>query len=439
MLGALWNKIKQGLAKTRAVFGRLASLFRLRGKVDKEFLAKLEETLYLADVGPTATGQIVERVRQAFLDREVSEDVLAFVKKELVQLLNHTDRSLHFNPAGPTVILVAGVNGSGKTTSIAKLAYWLKQQGKKVLLAAADTFRAAAVEQLTVWSQRIGCDIVKGEHGSDPAAVAHNACEAAVARGIEVVIVDTAGRLQTQDHLMRQLEKIRREILQNFSHELRTPIGNVMMSLDIAVADKFKSPQEQQEFLRIAHSSAERLEALLADIILLADMDNRRVNLTRQPIDRENHILIPIRRRLARYEEKRLIFIPRFETEGVIKAPRREFTQALLHLLDNAFKFSPQGGAVRMTVRPGENGGASIIVHDEGVGIPPELREKVFERFYQTSQGDSRAFQGLGVGLTIARAVFSSLGGDVRILDSEKGCRVQATLPELRAEDISYE
>ncbi len=247
------------------------------------------------------------------------------------------------------------------------------------------------------------------------------------------------GREQARQTAKEELEKIRREILQNFSHELRTPIGNVMMSLDIAVADKFKSPQEQHQFLQIAHSSAERLESLLADIILLADMDNRRVNLTRQPIDRENHILIPIRRRLARYEEKRLIFIPKFETAGVIKAPRREFTQALLHLLDNAFKFSPQGGVVRMTVRPGENGGASILVHDEGMGIPPVLREKVFERFFQASQGDNRAFQGLGVGLTIARAVFSSLGGDVQILDSEKGCRVQATLPELRAEDISYE
>jgi len=243
MLGALWNKIKQGLAKTRAVFGRLASLFRLRGKVDKEFLAKLEETLYLADVGPTATGQIVERVRQAFLDREVSEDVLAFVKKELVQLLNHTDRSLHFNPAGPTVILVAGVNGSGKTTSIAKLAYWLKQQGKKVLLAAADTFRAAAVEQLTVWSQRIGCDIVKGEHGSDPAAVAHNACEAAVARGIEVVIVDTAGRLQTQDHLMRQLEKIRRVLARQISgapHEVLLVLDATNGQNAIQQAESFK-------------------------------------------------------------------------------------------------------------------------------------------------------------------------------------------------------
>lgn len=247
------------------------------------------------------------------------------------------------------------------------------------------------------------------------------------------------GREQARQAARDELEKIRREVLQNFSHELRTPIGNVMMSLDIAVADKFKSPQEQQEFLRIAHSSAERLESLLADLILLADMDNCRINLTRQPIDMENHILIPVRRRLARYEEKRLIFIPSVEAGGVIKAPRREFTQALLHLLDNAFKFSPQGGAVRMTVRAGENGGAAIIVHDEGMGIPPALREKVFERFYQASQGDNRAFQGLGVGLTIARAVFSSLGGDVQILDSEKGCRVQATLPELRAEDVSYE
>jgi fused signal recognition particle receptor len=243
VLSALWNKIRQGLAKTRQVFGRLASLFRLRGKVDKEFLAQLEETLYLADVGPAATKQIVERVRQAFLDREISEDVLSFVKQELVNLLNHSDRSLHFNPNGPTVILVAGVNGSGKTTSIAKLAYWLQQQGKKVLLAAADTFRAAAVEQLTVWSQRIGCDIVKGESGSDPGAVAHNACEAALARGADVVIVDTAGRLQTHEHLMRQLEKIRRVLARQIPgapHEVLLVLDATNGQNAIQQAESFK-------------------------------------------------------------------------------------------------------------------------------------------------------------------------------------------------------
>jgi signal transduction histidine kinase len=122
----------------------------------------------------------------------------------------------------------------------------------------------------------------------------------------------------------------------------------------------------------------------------------------------------------------------------MIKAPRREFAQAVVHLADNAFKFSPDGGAVKLTVKPGENGGAVITIRDEGRGIPLDLREKVFERFYQASQGDGREFQGLGVGLTIARAVFSGLGGDVKIVDSESGCYVLATLPDLRAEDATY-
>src|SRR4030095_4877717 len=115
-------------------------------------------------------------------------------------------------PSVPTIILIAGVNGSGKTTTIAKLAKQLKDDGKKVLVAACDTFRAAAVEQLTVWCQRIGCEIVKNAQGSDPASVAHDACEKAKARGCDVVIVDTAGRLHTQAHLMRELEKIHKVV-----------------------------------------------------------------------------------------------------------------------------------------------------------------------------------------------------------------------------------
>ena len=149
-------------------------------------------------------------VRQAFLDKEITGDVEVFVKEQLKEQLLADQAGLHFNPNGPTVVMVGGVNGAGKTTSIAKLAKRLKDDGKKVMVAACDTFRAAAVEQLTIWSERLGCDIVKGQQGSDPAAVAHDASEKAQARGFDVLIVDTAGRLHTQAHLMRELEKIRR-------------------------------------------------------------------------------------------------------------------------------------------------------------------------------------------------------------------------------------
>ena len=212
VIGRLFTKFKQGLAKTRNVFSGVVDLFTGHRRVDQEFLAKLEEQLYLADVGGAATAQIVERVRQGFLDREVGEDVKEFVRQQLRDMLADPQGGIRWQPAGPTVVMIAGVNGSGKTTSIAKLANRLKQDGKKVLVAACDTFRAAAVEQLTVWCERIGVDLVKQQQGSDPAAVAHDACERAKARGYDALIVDTAGRLHTQAHLMRELEKIHRVV-----------------------------------------------------------------------------------------------------------------------------------------------------------------------------------------------------------------------------------
>ena len=158
------------------------------------------------------TNEIVSRVQQAFLDKEITGDVETFVKQQLRELLTVPDGGLRYQIGGPTVVMIAGVNGSGKTTSIAKLAYRCQQEGKKVLVAACDTFRAAAVEQLTIWSQRLGCEIVKAQQGSDPASVAHDACEKAKARGFDVLIVDTAGRLHTQVNLMKELEKIHRKV-----------------------------------------------------------------------------------------------------------------------------------------------------------------------------------------------------------------------------------
>jgi fused signal recognition particle receptor len=240
---AIFDKFKQGLARTRSVFSGIASLFRMRGKVDKDFLTELEKRLYLADVGVGATAEIVGRVRQAFLDKEVSGDVEAFVKQQLKEMLTSEGINIHWNATGPTVILVAGVNGSGKTTSIAKLAKRLQTDGKKVVVAACDTFRAAAVEQLTIWSQRIGCEIVKNAQGSDPASVAHDACERAKARGFDALIVDTAGRLHTQTHLMRELEKIHRVVskqIEGAPHEVLLVLDATTGQNAIAQAETFK-------------------------------------------------------------------------------------------------------------------------------------------------------------------------------------------------------
>jgi fused signal recognition particle receptor len=221
----LSGKIKSGLAKTKGAFVGMFDLLRGKGKVDQDFLDELEKLLLRADVGPQATTVIVDRVRQSFRDKEVSGEVEAFVKKQLRDLLATDAPGINWAPAGPTVIMIAGVNGSGKTTSIAKLAKRLQSDGKKVLVAACDTFRAAAVEQLTVWAGRIGCEIVKQGQGADPSAVAHDACEKAKARNFDVLIVDTAGRLHTQTHLMKELEKIHRVVSKQIPGAPHAPRG----------------------------------------------------------------------------------------------------------------------------------------------------------------------------------------------------------------------
>ena len=203
----LYERFKTGLARTARVFDVRSWFGR---KVDQSFLDELESRLIQADVGVKSTARIIDRVREAFADKTADEDLLAFVKDELKALLaDPRPGTLATAPAKPTVILVAGVNGSGKTTSIAKLAQRLIDDGRTVLLAACDTFRAAAADQLSVWATRAGADIVRGAPGADPASVAHDACERATARQVDYLVVDTAGRLHTQEHLMRELEKVR--------------------------------------------------------------------------------------------------------------------------------------------------------------------------------------------------------------------------------------
>ena len=209
------KKLRTGLSKTRQKFtASFQALLTIGRKVDEDLLDELEAALIGADVGVKSTMRIIDDLRQAFSEKciERCEQILDFLKIEMKSYWPEVDRSLKFAPSGPTVILVAGVNGTGKTTSVAKLAQLLSNSGKKVILAAADTFRAAAVEQLTIWSERTGVQIVKHQTGADPGAVVFDACEAAVARQADVILVDTAGRLHTQENLMRELGKIRRVV-----------------------------------------------------------------------------------------------------------------------------------------------------------------------------------------------------------------------------------
>ena len=210
LFGKAIGKLRSGLARTKERFvGSLRGLLAGR-RLDEGLLEELEERLIQADIGVATAMKICDDLRDARREKRIEkgEDVLGFLKEEIKSYWPESDRSVHMAAQPPTVILVAGVNGTGKTTSVAKLAWRFKQDGKKVVLAAADTFRAAAVEQLTIWSDRIGVDIIKGS-GSDPGAVVFDACDAAKARGADVLLVDTAGRLHTQDHLMRELTKIR--------------------------------------------------------------------------------------------------------------------------------------------------------------------------------------------------------------------------------------
>jgi len=203
---------KDRLGKTRAkITSSLSSVLSLGRKIDEDLLDELEETLIRDDIGVETTDKLVSELRQAYRDRQIAttDDVIPFLKEHIKSYWPDRDRQLHPSATGPTVILVAGVNGTGKTTSIAKLAHIFNENGKTVIVAACDTFRAAAVEQLSIWAERIGVQIVKHQSGSDPAAVAFDACEAAVARDADILILDTAGRLHTKKDLMLQLTKIR--------------------------------------------------------------------------------------------------------------------------------------------------------------------------------------------------------------------------------------
>jgi fused signal recognition particle receptor len=208
------RRLRESLSKTgRALAGRIRAV--VAGKrVTAETLDGIEEALVSADVGVEAAAEIVGRLRDANRSGELLDggQAIPFLRREMARMLAGQSRDVAWAPSGPTVILVCGVNGSGKTTSVAKLAGLLVGEGKSVVLAACDTFRAAAVEQLSAWGAKVGVPVVRQGTGADPAAVAFDAAEAAVARKADVLLVDTAGRLHTQENLMKELEKISRVI-----------------------------------------------------------------------------------------------------------------------------------------------------------------------------------------------------------------------------------
>ena len=230
----LFDRLKKGLSRTRErVAASFRSVLRIGQRIDQDTFARLEDTMLAADFGPQTTQRLLGVIQSGWKNGTIAEEqeITPFLQQHIIDMWPDADRRIHFAQEGPTVILVTGINGSGKTTSIAKLGQHFTQQGKKVILGACDTFRAAAVQQLTVWSQRVGVEIVKHDQGADPGAVAYDACEAAVARKADVLLIDTAGRLHTQDHLMRELGKIQKVV----SRKIPGAPHEVLLVLDATI------------------------------------------------------------------------------------------------------------------------------------------------------------------------------------------------------------
>jgi fused signal recognition particle receptor len=210
---SLFEKLRRGLAKTQSsLVGRIDSLLRGRTHIDDELIEELEEILITADLGMPTTQRLIQTLetRQAKGALETPEDVRQLLMEELREILRFESKPLDVERAAPFVLMVVGVNGVGKTTTIGKLANQFARQGKKVILGAGDTFRAAAAEQLEIWGERAGVDVIRHAEGADPGAVAFDAAKAAVARKADILLLDTAGRLHTKVNLMEELKKVRR-------------------------------------------------------------------------------------------------------------------------------------------------------------------------------------------------------------------------------------
>jgi two-component system, sensor histidine kinase and response regulator len=238
------------------------------------------------------------------------------------------------------------------------------------------------------------------------------------------------GRQEGLKEAEQKVDQLRRAISTNLSHELRTPLGQIMMSLQTVMHQKSSGgDNENVEWsIQAALNSAEKLKQLVNDLILLNSIDTGELSTFRQAIDVNLDIRTPVEKRANSWNKKLKVEF-KIHPDVRVYAPRLEFNQAILHLADNACKFSPENGTIRILVTPNGEGGCVFSIADQGPGIPKELRQKVFERYYQISEGDARIYGGLGVGLTIVQAIATALGGGVKILDTDRGCILQLTLP----------
>ncbi|MZH46943.1 MAG: signal recognition particle-docking protein FtsY, partial [Nitrospinae bacterium] len=246
----LFARLKSGLSKTRSsIAGGFDNIVHGKAKVGPELLEELEETLLIADVGMKATSYILEDLKKEVSQNRIREnkEVLEQLKQRMADVLSQNQKPLEFSEHRPFVFLVVGVNGSGKTTTIGKLARHWKRKGKNVMLAAGDTFRAAAIEQLQAWAERSDIPCITQKSGADPSAVAYDAVQAGVSRNMDLVIIDTAGRLQTNTNLMEELKKVKRvigKVLPGAPHETLLVLDGTIGQNSVSQARLFNEALE---------------------------------------------------------------------------------------------------------------------------------------------------------------------------------------------------
>lgn len=247
---SLFKRLKEGLSKTKkGITDKIDVLIKSYQKIDEELFEELEEILISADIGVTTTMEVIDELKDTVKERKIDdpEKIKEVLQEKLANILNDlSSTELNIN-SSPVIILVVGVNGVGKTTSIGKIAYKLKKQGKKVMLAAGDTFRAAAIDQLNIWGDRVGIDVIKHQEGSDPAAVIYDAIQAAKARNIDVLICDTAGRLHNKKNLMNELGKVFKVVEREFPEASK----EVLLVLDATTGQN--AIQQAKTFKEVAN------------------------------------------------------------------------------------------------------------------------------------------------------------------------------------------
>ena len=306
---SIFDVFKRGLKKTAVAIGRgISGIFTSAKKWDEETFRKLENELLAADFGVSAARKITHSLRDRYQQGDFSggDDILAVARQELCRILQEGGRSLKTAAEGPTVILMVGVNGSGKTTTAGKLAFMLTGQGKKVMLAACDTFRAAAVEQLKLWGERTGCPVTASKTGADAAAVAFDAVASAKARNMDFLIIDTAGRQQNQKGLMDELAKILRIIrkqLPDAPHE-------TLLTLDAGVGTNGLS--QAREFAAISGASA----------LVLTKLDGTGKGGAAAAVQEEFHLPI-LFVGLGEAPEDLQIFSPEMYAEAIFPSPEK--------------------------------------------------------------------------------------------------------------------